>query len=153
MIRVLNKKESTFILSNNYIGYLGYIFNDAPHIAPITYFYDPERNIVIGYSDHGHKIKALRINHNVCLEVACIDAIDHWESAQIKGVYKELFGNEAKSYLHDFSLGIKRLISEKEFRKLSFISEFSSDVSQDETPVIFKIEVEEITGRMRRKQD
>lgn len=151
MIRVLNDKESKIVLANNYIGYLGYVHNNRPFIAPITYFFDQEANIIIGYSDHGHKINAMRKHNKVCLEVAEIDAIDHWESAQAHGVFEQIYGSEAKAYLHQFSLGIKHLITTKENRNLDFISEFSSKISRDEVPVIFLIKVEEITGRMRRK--
>ena len=152
MIRILKEKESRYILANNYIGYLGYVFKSKPFIAPITYYYSPDKNIVIGYSDEGHKIKAMRKHNNVCLEVAEIDSIDHWESAQIRGIYEQIFGNEAKAYLHEFSLGIKHLITRKEKRNLNFISEFSSKISKDEVPIVFIIKVEEITGRMRRKE-
>ena len=151
MIRVLKERESMHVLSSNYIGYLGYIFNNKPFIAPMTYYYNIEKNTIIGYSDQGHKINAMRKHDKVCIEVANIDAIDHWESAQIHGTFKQVFGSEAKSYLHEFSLGIKHLISKKEGRSLDFISEFSSKLYKDEIPVVFIIKIEAITGRMRRK--
>lgn len=150
MIRVLKEKESRQVLANNYIGYLGYIYKNEPFIAPITYFYNQEKNIIIGYSDQGHKINAMRKHNSVCLEVAEIESIDNWESAQAHGIYKQLFGSEAKAYLHEFSLGIKHLITRKKKRNLNFISEFSSKISKGDVPVVFIIKVEEITGRMRR---
>ncbi len=150
MIRTLKEKESKQVIANNYIGYLGYIFKNEPFIAPITYFYNPEKNIIIGYSDQGHKINAMRKHNKVCLEVAEIESIDNWESAQAHGVFKQLFGSEAKASLHEFSLGIKHLITRKEKRHLNFISEFSSKISKAEVPIVFTISVEEITGRMRR---
>ncbi len=151
MIRVLKEKESKLVLANNYIGYLGYIYKNAPFIAPITYFYNPDKNIIIGYSDEGHKINAMRKHNSVCLEVAEIESIDNWESAQVHGIFKQLFGSVAKAYLHEFSLGIKHLITRKKKRNLNFISEFSSKISKGEVPVVFIIKIEEITGRMRRR--
>lgn len=151
MIRVLKETESLHVLSKNYIGYLGYVYNNRPFIAPITYYYSKEKNIIIGYSDQGHKINAMRKHNSVCLEIAEIESIDHWESAQVHGTFEQIYGSESKAYLHEFSLGIKHLIIEKEGRSLDFISEFSSKISKDEIPVVFIIKVEEITGRMRRR--
>jgi nitroimidazol reductase NimA-like FMN-containing flavoprotein (pyridoxamine 5'-phosphate oxidase superfamily) len=150
MIRLLEEKESKYVLSNNYIGYLGYIYKDEPFIAPITYYYSSEKNIIIGYSDEGHKIAAMRKHNRVCLEVAEVDSINHWESAQAHGTFKEVFGSTSKAYLHEFSLGIKHLITRKEKQNLSFISEFSSKISKSERPVVFIIDILDVTGRMRR---
>lgn len=150
MIRILKEKESKHVLANNYIGYLGYIFNNKPFIAPITYYYSEERNIIIGYSDEGHKMTAMRKQNKVSLEVAEINSIDHWESAQAHGTFEQVYGSEAKSYLHDFSLGIKDLIAKKEGRNLDFISEFSSKISRGEVPLVFIIKIDEVTGRIRR---
>ena len=150
MIRVLKESESLRILSNNYIGYLGYIFNNKPFAIPITYFYSEDKNLIIGYSDEGHKIHAMRNQNEVCLQVSEIDSIDHWESVLAHGAFEQVFGSEAKAYLHEFSLGVKDLTIKKENRNLSFISEFSSKISKGEIPIVFIIKVSEVTGRMRR---
>lgn len=150
MIRVLKEIESRRILANNYIGYLGYIFKNKPFIAPITYFYNSKKNIIIGYSDEGHKMNAMRKHNNVCLDVVEIDSIDNWESAQAHGIFEQVYTNEAKAFLHEFSLGIKHLIINKEGRSLDFISEFSSKISKNNTPLVFIIKVKDITGRIRR---
>ncbi len=151
MIRRLNTQESKHIIANNYIGYLGYIYRDRPFIAPITYFYDQNKNVIISYSGHGHKTDAMRKHGQVSLEVAEIDSVNDWKSAQIHGTYEQLYGSEAKSYLHEFSLGVKDLIIRKEGRSLDFISEFSAKTYNDEnSPLVYIIKIEEITGRMRK---
>ncbi|WP_246296657.1 pyridoxamine 5'-phosphate oxidase family protein [Winogradskyella vidalii] len=60
----------------NYIGNLSYIYRDRPFIAPITYFFDIEKKIIIGYSAEGHKINAMRRNSNVSLCVTDIDSVN-----------------------------------------------------------------------------
>lgn len=150
MIKTLNTTEKTELLASNYIGHLAYIYHDAPFIAPITYFFDKERNIIICYSAEGHKITAMRKKNEVVLEVSEIDSVNNWNSVVAHGTYEELQGSEAKAYLHDFSLGVKDLIIQKEYRKLDFINQFSSRIYNDDLPVIFLIRVNEITGRMRR---
>lgn len=37
----------------------------------------------------------------------------------------------------------------KELRDLDFISEFSAKIESDETPIVFVIEIEELTGKLR----
>ena len=149
MIRTLNKIERLNLLETNYIGNLSYIYRDRPFIAPITYFFDKENNIIIGYSAEGHKIRAMRKNINVCLAVSEVDSVNSWKSVIAQGVYVELSGSEAKSKLHEFSLGVKDLIINKEHRELDFISEFSSKIYKNDLPIIFIIKVEEVTGKMR----
>lgn len=149
MIRTLNKKESTKLLESNYIGYLSYIYKDQPYMAPITYFFDKKNNVIIGYSAEGHKINAMRKNNNVSLGVSDIESVNSWKSVLVQGKFSELKGSTAKAQLHIFSLGVKDLIINKEHRKLDFISEFSSKIYKDDLPVVFQIQVEEITGRLR----
>lgn len=150
MIRHLTDKECIFILSNNYIGHLAYIYNDKPFVAPITYFYDEKLNAIIGYSAEGHKVNAMRKKSSVCVEVSEIDSVNSWDSILVHGQYEELSGSEAKAHLHDFSLGVKDLIIRKEQRKLDFISQFSSKIYKDNFPIVFTIKYKTITGKTRR---
>lgn len=150
MIRTLNKTERLNLLASNYVGNLSYIYRNRPYIAPITYFFNKDTNEIIGYSAEGHKVKAMRKNNNVCINVNEVESVNSWKSVLAQGVFTELTGSEAKAKLHQFSLGVKDLIITKEHRKLDFISEFSSKIYKDDLPVIFIIKVEEITGRIRR---
>ncbi|NNE32209.1 MAG: flavin mononucleotide-binding protein [Winogradskyella sp.] len=150
MIRNLKPDESIKILASNYIGNLTYIYRDRPYIVPITYFFDTENNVIIGYSSEGHKINAMRKNLNVALGVSEIDSVNSWNSIMAQGRFKELEGSIAKAQLHLFSLGVKDLIINREHRKLDFISEFSSKIYKDDIPIVFQINVDEVTGKMRR---
>ncbi|WP_299113925.1 pyridoxamine 5'-phosphate oxidase family protein [uncultured Winogradskyella sp.] len=150
MIRSLSETESLNILQSNYIGNLSYIYRNRPFIAPITYYFNKENDEIIGYSAEGHKVMAMRKNINVCLNVSEVDSVNDWISILVHGRFTEIKGSEAKAKLHEFSLGVKDLIINKEHRKLDFISEFSSKIYKDDLPVIFVIKVEEVTGRMRK---
>ena len=104
MIRTLTKIDSEKFLENNYIGNLSYIYNDSPFIVPITYHYDIDKNIIIGYSAKGHKVRAMRKKINVCFNVSEIDSVNSWISVLAHGKYNELSGSAAKAMLHQFSL-------------------------------------------------
>lgn len=148
MIKSLKQKECELILSQNYIGHLGYIYQNKPFVIPITYFYKDGK--IICYSGEGHKINALRKHNAVTLEVSEVTTSNHWQSVVVHGNYLELKGSSAKALLHEFSLGVKDIIIRKELRDLDFISEFSARINSNDVPIVFVIDIEEITGKMRR---
>lgn len=150
MYTSLDEKTSLAILKNDYLGHLSYIYQNRPFVVPITYFYDEERNVIICYSAEGHKMNAMRKNNEVAFNIVDVDGLTQWKSVMVHGKFEQLFGSDAKSYLHVFSLGIKTLIQEKELKELSFISEFSSKAVNENIPMIFTISVDEVTGKMRR---
>ena len=150
MFKNLEEKEKEFILENNYIGQLGYIYNKRPYVIPITYYYDRVNHAIICYSGDGHKMNAMRKNNAVSLQVVEIETIDNWRSILVHGVFEQKNGSDAKAYLHKFSLGVKEIILEKEQKKVNCISEFSNKIYKDDIPTIFLIKVEEILGKMRK---
>lgn len=145
----LEDKEIKFILENNYIGHLGYIFQDRPYVVPITYFFNKENNSIICYSGDGHKMNAMRKNNAVALQISEINSVSDWKSVLIHGSFEPHFGSDAKASLHRFSLGIKDVILEQEHKKANFISEFSSKIHNEDTPSVFIIKIQEITGKKR----
>ncbi|RAJ17158.1 pyridoxamine 5'-phosphate oxidase family protein [Olleya aquimaris] len=149
MFKNLEEKEIKYILENNYIGHIGYIYKNSPYVVPITYYYDQEINAIICYSADGHKMQALRIKPEVCLQISNIEHVTSWKSVLVHGIFEQKYGSDAKSYLHKFSLGVKDIILEKEHKKASFIDEFSSKKHDDNIPAVFLIKIEEITGKKR----
>ncbi|WP_272023014.1 pyridoxamine 5'-phosphate oxidase family protein [Olleya namhaensis] len=149
MFKNLEEKEINYVLKNNYIGQLGYIFNNTPFVVPITYFFDPESNAIICYSGDGHKMIAMRKNPNVSLLVSDVENVTNWRSVLVHGKFEQHFGSDAKSFLHKFSLGIKEIILDKEQTKANFISDFSSKIYKDDIPAVFIIKIEGVTGKKR----
>jgi nitroimidazol reductase NimA-like FMN-containing flavoprotein (pyridoxamine 5'-phosphate oxidase superfamily) len=85
----------------------------------------------------------------VSLAVADIYRANKWESVLAHGKYDEIAGTTAKHYLHEFSLGIKKIVLDKENTDLDYISEFSSKIYADDIPIVFLIRVEDLTGKSR----
>ena len=149
MILKLGKSKCRTLVSRNYIGHLAYVYNNRPFVIPITYFYDDSTNALLGYSGNGHKINALRINNEVSIEVSEIDTVNNWRSVMVCGTYQEFSGSTAKINLHKFSEGVKDLIRKTEGKNLKYLSEFSSKIYKEGSPVVFKINIDELTGRER----
>lgn len=150
MIQKLDKSTCKLLLSQNYIGHLSYIFNNKPYVVPITYYYDAATDSIIGYSGKGHKIRAMRINGDVSIVVSEIGSVSNWKSVLAQGIYREFEGSTAIMNLHKFAVGVKEIIRNVEGKDLSYISDFSSKIYKEGPPIVFKIEVEELIGRLRK---
>jgi nitroimidazol reductase NimA-like FMN-containing flavoprotein (pyridoxamine 5'-phosphate oxidase superfamily) len=147
MITNLNDNKCVTLLSNNYIGQLGYIYIDRPFIVPMTYYFDKENKIIIGYSEDGHKTMSMRKYRKVALQVSEKEDSNTCNSVLVHGFYEEVSGSEAKKYLHNFTKGIKNLILRKEHEDKHCISDFSHKINTQNIPIIFKITIDEMTGK------
>ncbi|MCM4166148.1 hypothetical protein KCTC52924_03069 [Arenibacter antarcticus] len=145
----LTINESTGILRNNYNGHLAYVFQGKPYVIPITYYFDPTENCIIGYTSEGHKIEAMRQNPSVSMVTEQVQSLANWKSVQIQGDFEELEGSFAKQKLHDFFEGVKNIIHRKENKEVKFINEFSSKSYTKGTPIVYQIRIQEITGKKR----
>lgn len=149
MRRNLNQVECFKLLTNKYIGHLGYISGSYPHVVPITYYYDEATHSITGYSSEGHKIDAMRKNPLVSLCVDEINSISNWQSVLVYGTFEELTSIDAKRTLHQFSDGVKNIINRVTENNIQFISEFSAKIEKENTPLVFRIKIDEITGKKR----
>ena len=149
MRRNLNQQECKTLLTQNYIGRLAYISGGSPHIVPITYFYDPETNTITSYSSEGHKIQEMRKNPAVCLSIDNITTITNWKSVLVQGTFEELSRIDAKHMLHEFSEGVKKVISNNYGKNPKCISEFSAKIDTEESSIVFRIKINELAGKLR----
>lgn len=124
------KKEDIEILKNNYLGHLVYISNGRPRVKPITYYYDQTHNSIICYSAEDHKISAMRKNNKISLEVEEIKSTDNWRSVIVNGEFEELHGTDAKSLLHQFTLGVKTIVNRKEKKTFILLKNFRANYLQ-----------------------
>jgi hypothetical protein len=115
----------------------------------MTYFYKEDENSIICYSGLGHKIDALRLKSAVSLCVYNMKKVSKWQSVLVKGTYRERTGSDAKAMLHKFVLGVKEIIKNEEKDQLNFVHEFSSGIKENDFPVVFTIEIDEITSSSR----
>jgi len=143
------KKDCIQVLNNNYIAHLGYIYNNTPFITPITYFYNSVENIIISYSDEGHKIEAMRLHPMVSFQIEEINSLNDWKSVLLIGEFEEINGSEAKMQLHKFAQNVKNLIAKKETKNPESINFFSSKLNTGKIPIVYRIKVHEILGKQQ----
>ena len=150
MITKINKEACLKILADNYIGHLAYVYKNSPFVVPITYYFNSKNKSLIGYTGEGHKTTALRENNSVALEVEDIESIDNWSTVLVHGTYEELEGSDAKFLLHKFAIGVKEIIAKKEHKEYEFIPQFSDKTHPEAQPIVYRINIEEITGKTRK---
>jgi nitroimidazol reductase NimA-like FMN-containing flavoprotein (pyridoxamine 5'-phosphate oxidase superfamily) len=145
----LKEYEAIYILKNNYIGNLSYLWKNKPYVIPITYYYDEEEHCILSYSAEGHKIDAMRINNSVSIGVVQIKKVKNWQSVLLHGTFEELSGTHAKQQLHKFANGVKKTMFIKEDKYPEFLSDFSSKTTSGRLPIVYRIKVSKITGKQR----
>ena len=148
-MKTITSTESTQLLAENYIGRLGYISKERVEIIPITYYFDPDHNSILSYSGQGSKIDAMRKNPLISFQVDEITNLEKWKSVLLYGKFEELTGIDAKHMLRIFSQGVKKVIKNKEHSYPGFIQNFSSKEESSDTPIVYRINIDEITGRER----
>ena len=90
----------------------------------------------------------MRKNPLVTFQVDEISSLEEWKSVLLYGKFEELKGTDAKYMLRLFSEGVKKVIKNKGNSCPDFIENFSSK-SNSESPVVYRINIDEINGRQR----
>ncbi|MEX0289970.1 MAG: pyridoxamine 5'-phosphate oxidase family protein [Flavobacteriaceae bacterium] len=149
VIKNLEMDACLKVLGDNYIGRLAFIKSGQPYIIPITYFHDREEDYILSYSSEGVKIEAMRAYDAVAFQVDEVDSIQNWRSVLIHGKFEELEGSTAKLVLHKFAQGVQETISKTGRTSPKFIGDFSSRLSQRKMPIVYRINISEISGKYR----
>ena len=97
MIGQLSLPEIETLLHNETIARIGCHTNGHTYVVPVTYAYDGEA--IIGYSADGLKLRMMRENPEVCVEVDHIDDLAAWRSVIAHGKFHELSGAAAEEAL------------------------------------------------------
>jgi nitroimidazol reductase NimA-like FMN-containing flavoprotein (pyridoxamine 5'-phosphate oxidase superfamily) len=149
LIKDLSEDKIQKLLSDNCVGSLGYIAHNAPYVVPVTYYYQRENQSLISYSTEGHKIASLRENPNVSLLVYHREGMNWWRSALIHGVFEELHQLDAKFLLKQFCIGVRKVLTKQGIKDTAFINEFSSKSDSQDMPVVYRIRIQEWSGKCR----
>lgn len=134
--------ECRQILKQSYLGRVACSRNDHPYIVPFYYAYD-ESESLFAFSTVGQKIRWMRENPNVCVEVDDVRAHDSWQTLIVFGQFEEL-PDEPK---YD---GMRRraheLLSKRPmWWKPAYVAGLHDEYT-DEGPVYFRIRIDSITG-------
>jgi len=93
MLGELDQDQIDHLLRSEVIGRLGCHSDGRTYVVPVTYVYDGQ--CIYGHTGEGMKLRMMRANPHVCLEVDRIQNMANWQSAVVWGTFEELEGEEA----------------------------------------------------------
>lgn len=137
----LNDSQCREILSRASMARLGCSLNDQPYVVPVGIAY--EENDIYVFSTLGQKIKWMRSNPKVCVQVDEIRSPSDWSSVIANGEYQELpepqFENERKH--------ARQLLQQRHQWWLNPMAERRIRLRDEEIkPLFFRIRISSVTG-------
>src|SRR5450759_5847288 len=97
MLGSLSPTEIDELLRTEVVARLGCHSDGRTYVVPITYVYDGES--LIGHSAYGLKLRMMRQNPAVCVEVDRLEDLANWRSVIAWGRFEELTGAAASAAL------------------------------------------------------
>ena len=137
----LSETECREILSRASIAHLGCSLNDQPYVIPIGIAY--EENEIYVFSTLGQKIKWMRSNPKVCVQVDENRTQSDWASVIANGEYQELpepqFENERNH--------ARKLLQQRHQWWLNAMAERRIGLrDEDIKPLFFRIRISSVSG-------
>jgi len=148
MIGDLKPAEVEALLQSEIVARIGCHAQGDTYVVPITYAYDGEG--IIGHSSDGMKVRMMRENPNVCIEIDRMENPSIWQSVIARGTYEELSGEAATQAM---GVLVKRFapLMTSETSQPTHGLDPAANVSEDRPPaVIYRIRLTEKTGRFER---
>lgn len=137
----LNDSECREILSRSSIARLGCSLNDQPYVVPIGIAYEPDYIYV--FSTLGQKIKWMRSNPKVCVQVDEIRGQSDWVSVIASGEFQEL----PEPQFEDERNHARKLMQQHHHWWLNAMAERRIRLRDEEIKALFfRIRVSSVTG-------
>jgi len=141
LIHEMTERECAAFLANSTVGRLGCSLDDQPYVVPITFAFEPGYIYVI--STFGQKIKWMRKNPKVCIEVSTAGPDSEWTSVIANGRYQELIEpqfTDERTHAH------KLLSQRNQWGQNAFAERRLKSESDLIPPLYFRIEIDSMTG-------
>lgn len=146
MLGKLNEQEVERLMKEQVVGRIACQSKGEIYLVPINYVY--RDGCVYGHSGEGKKIRMMRENPKVCFEVDEIRSIFQWKSVIAKGTYEEISDVEEKQQaMQGIIHRIMPLVTKPDGHPSHGITEKDSDVGTSVELVVYRIRLEEVTGR------
>lgn len=150
MLGSLSAAEIEDLLGTELVARIGCHAEGRTYVVPITYAYDGEA--LIGHSVDGLKLRMMRQNPEVSVEVDHINDLANWQSVIARGRFEELLGPVATSALITLRERFRPFLS-------SETSQPTHDLNEGETETrmgnggahLYRIHLYEKTGRFERR--
>jgi uncharacterized protein len=90
LIHELTRAQCLEVLMRMNVGRLACARHDQPYIVPVSFYFDGSDACLYSFSTLGQKIRWMRENPRVCVEVDEIADQVHWTTVIVTGRYEEI---------------------------------------------------------------
>lgn len=149
MLGELNNIQIKNLLTSQIIGRLSCVDGTKPYIVPITYVFDGD--CIYGQTNEGTKLKVLRKNPNVCMEVDTMIDMRNWQSVVVYGKFEELKNESAKKAKEIFLSRIYPLATSSTVHGHEHENKAKVDDTTRIKYVMYKIKIKNMTGRFEKQ--
>lgn len=149
MIGQLDEAAINNLLSCQAIGRLACCFKNRPYIAPITFSFDGK--YLYGQTNFGKKLRAMRKNPNVCVEIDIVTDMRNWQYVVVYGVFKELKKEEAEEARKIFLSSVYPLETKSTVHSFEHTVNYNVDDSTRIKSTMYKIKIKKIIGRFEKQ--
>jgi len=138
MLGELDAAQCEDVLRTEVIARIGCVSDGRVYVVPVTYVYDG--TYVYGHAMDGAKLRAMRANPQVCVEVEQVDNLSNWRSVIAWGTFEECDGADWDA---GFAMLAKRIMPLLTLPK----DQPPPDLSVLRSGSVYRIRVERMTGR------
>jgi uncharacterized protein len=143
VVHTLTQPECRNILARARFGRLACVSGDQPYIVPVAIYLDPDGGFLYGFSTLGQKIRWMRANPRVCVEVEEIVTRTEWATVVMFGRYQEIPRSGPGAALRKRA---GELLGEQAEWWLPGAAKLSSG-EEHGVPVLYRIRIGRMTGR------
>ena len=129
------------------VGRLACARHDQPYIVPVSFSFDPTDACLYSFSMVGQKIRWMRENPRVCIEVDEIDDHMHWTTVIVIGRYEEIRESLDAGAAQARALA---LFQQRSDWWLPAVGKVATRAEHD-TRVVYRIYADTVTGRRTAK--
>jgi uncharacterized protein len=144
----LNNAECRDVLARTSMARLGCSLNDQPYVVPVGIAY--EEDYIYVFSTLGQKIKWMRSNPRVCVQIDEIKSQSDWVSVVANGEYQEL---PEPQFEHERAQA-RSLLQKRHHWWLNAMAERRIVMRDEEIkPLFFRIRVGSVSGLRGMSED
>ena len=143
LIHKMTDDECRSVVARAQYGRLACVNGEQPYIVPVAVYLDPDEPFIYGFSTLGQKVRWMRANPRVCVEVEEIVSRKAWATVVVFGRYQEILRSGPGGAVRERAA---QLLGKQAEWWLPGTAKLSSG---DETgvPVLYRIRIGRMTGR------
>jgi uncharacterized protein len=143
LLHKLTDSECRTVVARAQYGRLACVNRSQPYIVPVWIHLDPDYPFVYGFSTLGQKVRWMRVNPRVCVEIDEIVSRNEWTTVLVFGRYQEIPRSGPGAALRRRAA---ELLGEHKDWWLPGAARLSSG-EEHGVPVLYRIRIGKMTGR------